>query len=1193
MTLFSSCNTKKDNTTETSTHTHVYSNTYVGDSTGHYKVCECGDKIDLINHSFKEYKITLEATEISSGLKEHSCIVCNYKETEEIPALDHQFSNWNVTKIPTDENTGIATRICVNDGKIDTLTLPVLSDSSYQLVTSTPATCLSLGSETYSYLIDNEEITFDVELPYSNHDYSELSIVTKPSSDSEGTLEKECMVCHTKKTYTVPKLISDNVSIDKYEYSIKTAPTCINKGIGVYSITLESDRFDFDVELPETNIHNFSDTLSFNENSHFYKCITEECSEMIVEAHTFSEYSLKLAPTKTTEGSIHRNCNKCQYEDDLKLSSLNDSTYETEVLKETKCYEEGSIKYIFKINNQIFEFISTISKINHNYSSWYVTVNPTKTQKGLIARVCINDGCNKQEKLVLPTLSTQNGYAYSLISSASCSNIGKEEYSIEKNGNTFKFIIEIEKLEHIYEGYQLNSDGHFKICTICGLSTDVESHSFAEVYEMTSKGHYHFCNICNAQSTLEEHTYKWEVQTSPSINSNGLLVHNCSTCYYSDSKNISISSLSNSNYDEDHQIKVESTCKTEGSITYLYTIDSEDIVVASIKLDKIEHKIDLDDIKIVSPTYTNSGTLTSKCIFCGEIILYDLPILTNSSYIVEKINSTCTIKGKINYYYKFNNDSSITNILVSTITLDLVEHTYNEYEIEILPTNTEVGNAIRECCVCSNKDSYELPLVNDSNYIINSMVKSTCTEKGKIIYNYKIESQTLEFSVELELDLSNHNYGKFIITIEPTHISVGSAKKVCSNCCHEDFIELPILDDTSYLYQVTKENTCTEEGEETYTYTYNKDSFDEEVFVITKKIASVHNYSNYEITKEPSSYNTGLLSRKCSGCGNVDNYTLPSLQGLIYYDEVYVKPTCINPGLRKYTLKEKIDGQTISFEWNYEPTGHQYTYIITTYPTLDSVGELTKSCKNCDIKETIILETLSEDNGYILETYVEATCAKPGSEKFSIEIESNTYTFSVTLNQLEHSYVDEVCSVCGSSDNLVYKLISNKYFTISGITSSTLKNVVIPAYYNNLMVIGIASSAFYNNTTIKSIRIQTPDFDNYSIGSYAFSGCTSLETFIMPEIKCSLYLNAFDGCTSLKTLVLYSANSQQFLNGTLSIENVNILYKGTTSSYNSWINLQKPSIPNTTIVYFFSATKPTVEGNYWYYDSNNNPTIWE
>ncbi|MDD6033478.1 MAG: hypothetical protein PUC47_08390 [Oscillospiraceae bacterium] len=66
-------------------HIHTYSLKY--NPTDHWYECEgCGKVKDQEAHIYGEWTVTKEPTETEKGEKEHTCTVCEYSETEEIPA---------------------------------------------------------------------------------------------------------------------------------------------------------------------------------------------------------------------------------------------------------------------------------------------------------------------------------------------------------------------------------------------------------------------------------------------------------------------------------------------------------------------------------------------------------------------------------------------------------------------------------------------------------------------------------------------------------------------------------------------------------------------------------------------------------------------------------------------------------------------------------------------------------------------------------------------------------------------------------------------------------------------------------------------------------------------------------------------------------------------------------------------------
>ncbi len=73
------------NVIQLAVHVHSYGSDWESDAAGHWHGCSCGDKSEEAAHSFGEWTVTKEATESEDGVKERSCSVCQYKETEVIP----------------------------------------------------------------------------------------------------------------------------------------------------------------------------------------------------------------------------------------------------------------------------------------------------------------------------------------------------------------------------------------------------------------------------------------------------------------------------------------------------------------------------------------------------------------------------------------------------------------------------------------------------------------------------------------------------------------------------------------------------------------------------------------------------------------------------------------------------------------------------------------------------------------------------------------------------------------------------------------------------------------------------------------------------------------------------------------------------------------------------------------------------
>lgn len=70
------------------------------DSVNHWNVCSCGERINVTQHTFGEWKTVKAATETAVGEKERICSVCGYQESEVIAPLGTDTTNPDDTSKP-------------------------------------------------------------------------------------------------------------------------------------------------------------------------------------------------------------------------------------------------------------------------------------------------------------------------------------------------------------------------------------------------------------------------------------------------------------------------------------------------------------------------------------------------------------------------------------------------------------------------------------------------------------------------------------------------------------------------------------------------------------------------------------------------------------------------------------------------------------------------------------------------------------------------------------------------------------------------------------------------------------------------------------------------------------------------------------------------------------------------------------
>lgn len=105
-----------------------------------------------------------------------------------------------------------------------------------------------------------------------------------------------------------------------------------------------------------------------------------------------------------------------------------------------------------------------------------------------------------------------------------------------------------------------------------------------------------------------------------------------------------------------------------------------------------------------------------------------------------------------------------------------------------------------------------------------------------------------------------------------------------------------------------------------------------------------------------------------------------------------------------------------------------------------------------------------------------------------------------------------------------YRLYNDGTVALAGYTSSTVDDVTVPRYYDGNTVIGVSNFAFEGNSMVRTIDfMEAPDLS--SIGMYAFKGCSSLESVLVPDSVNTVDVSAFRDCASLNTVEFYGNNN--------------------------------------------------------------------
>ena len=376
---------------------------------------------------------------------------------------------------------------------------------------------------------------------------------------------------------------------------------------------------------------------------------------------------------------------------------------------------------------------------------------------------------------------------------------------------------------------------------------------------------------------------------------------------------------------------------------------------------------------------------------------------------------------------------------------------------------------------------------------------------------------------------------------------------------------------------VTKEPTCTEKGEKTYTCTVCDKTKKEEI------AASGHTFSDEWESNEthhwhPSTCGHDVVSDKAEHTGNpctVCGYeNIPEHKHSLEYHAA--KPvTCTEngnieywecSGCHKYFSDEQGETEIADKNSvNIVTEGHKWgEWETVKQATCTEEGEKQRICSRCFHSETETLPVKAHTyDGYIKNS------------------EYHWQKCSVCQNESErepHNFVEGICSVCNYDSRYSWELdftLTGDYYTVTGIGDCTDKEIKIPESYEGKPVKAIAANAFWGQTGITSLKIPK---SIESTGNNAFQNCTGLEEISIENKDIELGAGAFLGCEKITW-----ASLPAFVVSEIAVTNLKILFvtdgeleNAVLSDAKNLVSLTVPDI-TTTLGAVFGANTDVLE----------------
>ena len=356
------------------------------------------------------------------------------------------------------------------------------------------------------------------------------------------------------------------------------------------------------------------------------------------------------------------------------------------------------------------------------------------------------------------------------------------------------------------------------------------------------------------------------------------------------------------------------------------------------------HKMS-DYVVVTKATCKQEGSKKSTCSVCGYEDIVKLPKTDHDSKItVDAVAPTCTKQGKT----EGKKCSVCDRIIVEQESVPALGHDYAVYKITKNPTCTAQGEETSTCTRCTSTKTQSVPRIDHTEVTVKA-VAPTCTKQGKT--EGKKCSVCDRVIVEQEsVPALGHDYSVYKITKNPTCTAQGEETSTCTRCTSTKTQSVPRIDHTEVTVKAVAP-TCTKQGKTAG----KKCSVCDRIIVEQEVVAALgHDLGEYEITKEPTCTAKGEKTAKCTRC----TYTKTADIAKTSHTEVTLKSvaaTCIKSGKTAGT-KCSVCDKVITAQESIPALGHSKKDTVLTKATTKANGKKSTVCETCgkDFGETRI-----------------------------------------------------------------------------------------------------------------------------------------------------------------------------------------------------------------------------------------------
>ena len=383
------------------------------------------------------------------------------------------------------------------------------------------------------------------------------------------------------------------------------------------------------------------------------------------------------------------------------------------------------------------------------------------------------------------------------------------------------------------------------------------------------------------------------------------------------------------------------------------------------------------------------------------------------------------------------------------------EHLYT-YEYDVFQSYDADGFLISACVVCGQEGpGVRVPAMkNLQEYtLVEYSPEPTCTQYGYAYYRWNDADkyQVDGWLFPIYKPALGHDWVEGNCQTPKTCVRCGETDALAGHSWLDATCTAPQIctvcgltqgepKDHNYVSQITKETTCTEDGEKTYTCSDCGDSYTETLlpfghFHFPEEVKPTctepgytayvcifcadtykenfveptgHSYYYGGYIEEPTCQSTGWISLNCMYCGHTASEEVPAVDH--YYFDHVVNPTCTIGG---WTIHDCIWCDHRYLDNEVPALGHQLDEgVVTEEPTCTDYGEKVVSCTNCSYSYEERIPMLP----HAYEEQIDPpTCDRYGYSRYVCTLCGHNKDYT-DIPATGHNYVGGLCAVCGDKE---------------------------------------------------------------------------------------------------------------------------------------------------------------------------------